>query len=378
MKNSKKALKFVEDIEKKLFILSKTPSFKVYRNINDYQWIENRIWPIGAYRILKKVSIGNVFPASFSLWWNNLKFHFNYQIIHRRGYKNLIGYLVLYPFTKKNSYALLAQIIFFKRGGKYVVLFYLENEGFPSIFKVNIRYKNFENEITQEIESQRIANSIQCSKVGTPKLKSFRLNEDIQYLEQELVLNCKSLKYIGLKQKHRILDQVFDFLFKFYKKNGLSSIYAITSTIDFNMVREALIFHLGDDSILNKMNIILKLKKKMIFGRVHGDLCYNNIIVSPEKIFIIDWGLSGEKYLCEDLIHKLMIIPNSIKSNLMKNVIDYFNFNVNELYSLEQQQFLTVCLRMFNRITIEKNRFNKSLGEYIKTEKNVLIANKLI
>lgn len=377
MKNLEKSIKSIESFEEEIFHFSRNKSYKEFRNINNYQWVENKNWPFDAFRILNKVSIGNVFPGSFSLWWNNFKFHLGYKVIHKRGYKNLVGYLMLFPFTKKHSFPLMVDVIFFKRGGKYVVLFYLK-ENISSVFKVNIRYKDFVNEINQEVKSQQVANTINCDHVGTPKLKSFNLKGNLCYLEQELVSNCKSLKQLKLHKKNQVLKHVFNFIFEFYKKNGLKSVPLQTNAIDFDTVKETLIYHLKDDVILLQMKSIINKKKKMIYGRVHGDLCYNNILVNPEKIYIIDWGLSGEKYFCEDLIHKLMIVPREIKMKLFNDVIQYFNLDSNELYTLEEQLFLTVCIRLFKTITGNRNRMSSLFGDYVKMEKKVLIANNLM
>src|SRR5690554_6276006 len=150
-------LKGIESIEKELLNITEEIPSKTFRNINTYQWIQNTSWPLGAYRKLSKIPLGNVLPAHPKLWINNLRIFFGNKTLNKRGYKNLIGYHLLFPFAKKRRYKIYADAVFFKRGGKYAVLFYPQKK---SVFKVILSSKEKHRnihipEFSREIQNQK-------------------------------------------------------------------------------------------------------------------------------------------------------------------------------------------------------------------------------
>lgn len=213
----------ISTIEKDLLKKSENTTPKSFRNINKNQWVVNANWPIGAYKILSTIPLGNVLPGHPKLWWNNVRVALGNKISTKRGYKNLIGYFFLYPFGKKKSFNINAEAIFFKRGEKYVVLFYTKKK---SVIKLVLTNKqkhllNLKKEFSQEISGQLIANKIDHPTVSTPKLISYEINNDLIFLEQELVINSRSSKYLSTSKSNAILKEVFDFMFEFYKYNTL-------------------------------------------------------------------------------------------------------------------------------------------------------------
>lgn len=377
MERNQSTFLYLQNFERTIFSLERKQVQKSFRNINKGQWIKNASWPIKANQILRKISLGNVYPGNFSLWFNNLKYHLGNKKVHRRGYKNLIGYLLLYPFVNQEELPLLADAVFFKRGGKYVVLFYAE-KSIPSLFKVNVRYRKFKEEVTQEIKSHLIANSISHPFVGTPKLLSYKTESEYLYTEQELLFNCTNLKNLPTIEVPNRLKEVFDFMFEFYKQNGLQLKMIDNTHLDFDLIKKKVDIDFPFQEIVEKYLVLNKSAKKMIFGRVHGDLCYNNILVSDNKTYIIDWGLSREAFWAEDIIHKLIYLPYNLKVGVFSKIVSHFGFDSEEIFTLEEQQFLTVCNRVFQRIMMEGDRSSSFLKDYLLAEKKVLEANNLL
>lgn len=378
-----KKLKRIESIEKELLNITQETPPKTFRNINTYQWIQNAFWPLGAYRVLSKTPLGNVLPAHPKLWINNLRIFFGNKTLNKRGYKNLTGYLLLFPFVKKKQYKVLANAFYFKRGKRYVVLFYTSSS-INSVFKVVTTSKTkhiyqFKQEFSLEIEGQKEANKIKHPTVFTPKLKSYQLEGEIIFIEQEFIPKSKSLKYLSVSKANQILEEVFDFMLEFYKKNKLELKKLKQITYDKEKIEFVLDYYQLDAKIIAKYESLIQQKKKLIYGKIHGDLHYENILYTKEKkVCIIDWGKFKDAYWVEETINGFIYFPENLVSDFFYKIKNHFAFDINEMYTVKEQQFLIVCQQLFKRVSNEQLKPNKYLSNYISEQFKILKGNNLL
>lgn len=365
----------IESFEKAVLHVSPNISSKAFRNINKNQWIEDSKWPIQAYKMLSKIPLGNVLPAHIFLWLRNIQVIFGNRKINKRGYKNLLGYLFLFPFTPKTELNIYANGIFFKRGGKYAVLFYTEKKVVIKIILSTKHLPVLKEEFTREVKSLLLANKIHHEKVKTPLIKSYNLEGPTYFFEQELIENGKNLNYFTSSKMGQILNDVFDYMINFYKKNKL--ILREPKTQSFNRKKLQLYLrHFQMEFILEKYNILINKKKKMIYGRIHGDLHGENILHTNTFIYILDWEKSKEDYWAEEICNRFLFIPKSIITSVYRKLTTFFSFKEQDLYSVEDQQFIIICNRIFEKI--EQSEIFENSKDYIQSQQKILQGNNLI
>lgn len=370
----------IKSFEESFFKSSEDNPKGIFRNINKDQWIADVSWPFDAYKILSELPLGNVLPGHVKLWINNLRILLGNKNLNKRGYKNLTGYLLLFLFAKKKKLNIHAEAFFFKRNSKYVVLFYPKTK---SVIKVILstkthHLKQLKSEFSQEIEAQKLANEIIHPTVSSPKLISYNLNHTTPFLEQELISNGKSLKYLTLSKTEKIIATVFDFMFEFYKKNTF-----ILKSLDVQKWDEEKIlnvfelYHL-DSKLIKRFNTLLSQQKKLIYGRIHGDLHLDNILQRKEKTFILDWGRSQDSFFAEETLNDFIYFPEELMNSVYSRLLIYFDFDSKDLYSLKEQQFLMVCCQIFDRIQAEEQLENDFLSSFLNTKFKILNGNNLI
>src|SRR5690554_240406 len=282
-------------IEKSL--LDHTESFylKKHKNYNNFLWIKSSGWPIGYYKKLSKISGISAFPEkSLNVWLQVLR-------NKGKGFKKRIGLFLRIPFMKKDKLGIGADFYFNKVN--FGILIYCDN-----IIKRVIKFNQTNNleyarhKIENEVESLKKSNSITHNIVYTPKFKNYYDKDGIIFFEQELILG-KDLHHLSKNQVLKIYDDVFNFMYLYYMKYKIKAEHIINKEHLTNPIVERHFCKLNNgEEILKRFREILKINKKMLIGRIHGDLSFNNILIDKNnKVIILDWGESSEEYLSKDM-----------------------------------------------------------------------------
>lgn len=365
----------IESFEKDVLKISFNSPIKIFRNINRNQWIENSKWPSDAYKTLSEIPLGNVLPAHIILWLRNIQVIFGNKRVNKRGYKNLWGYLLLFPFSKKNPLNIQANGIFFKRGGKYAVLFYTDKKEVIKVILSTKHLSSLKEEFKREVETLLFVNKIHHEKVKTPFIKSFNLKGPKYFFVQELIQNGKSLNYSTPSIMETVLKDVFDYMIEFYKKNKFMLLEPKIQNLNWKKTHLYL-HHFKIEFILEKYRALINENKKMIYGKIHGDLHGDNILYTDTSIYILDWEKSIEDYWVEEICNRFLFIPKPIITSVYKKLINLFSFKEQAIYSVEEQQFIIICNRIFE--TIEQSKTIEDSKAYIRTQRNILLGNNLI
>ncbi|RZK09635.1 MAG: hypothetical protein EOO46_13250, partial [Flavobacterium sp.] len=208
----------------------------------------------------------------------------------------------------------------------------------PRVLKFNLR-NNLEyatKRLEDEIKSQKIANEIKHKSIDTPRLKSVFSADGLFGFEQELI-HANDLGAFSSNRLKGVFVEVFDFMFDFYKLSGVSLISPKDNVFvghDFvdNYLNQ---FDKGAE-LIETFTSILSKNKKVFWGRTHGDLSLNNILIDKnQKTWIIDWGKSKEQYLAKDLRNS-----NYEANDLYFKIVDHFGFERESVYSLQEQIFI--------------------------------------
>lgn len=337
-------------------------------NPSEGLWIKQKIWPFKSYGLLSKVSGISSFPEK------KLK-HWLLMFLGKRKPQKVLGFFLRLPFLKKSELNIIADVYFNKKN--FGILLYINNVK-PRVLKFNLT-KNVDyanKKLGNEVRSQKIANTIIHSKVSTPQLKAVYTETDLYCFEQELII-AKDLNSISMNKIKHIYIDVFDFMFEFYKISGVSLISPKENIyIGHTFVEEYISKFDGGEEITKRFKTILSKDNNMFWGRAHGDLSLNNVLLDKnQKIWIIDWGKSEERYLAKDLRSS-----NYEASNLYSKIIKHFNFERNCVYSLNEQIFIedfTELSRLvYINITREYN--NPSFPEIVRYNIKRLLKNSIL
>jgi len=342
-------------IEKSL--LDHTESFylKKHKNYNNFLWIKSSGWPIGYYKKLSKISGISAFPEkSLNVWLQVLR-------NKGKGFKKRIGLFLRIPFMKKDKLGIGADFYFNKVN--FGILIYCD-DAIKRVVKFN-QTNNLEHarhKIGNEVESLKKANSIIHDVVYTPKLKSYYDKEDVIFFEQELILG-KDLHRLSKDKVIKVYDDVFDFMYLYYTKCEIKAEPIINKDYLNNPIVEKHFCKLDNgEEILKKFREILKRNKKMLIGRIHGDLSLSNILIDRNnKVVILDWGESSEEYLSKDMKeHK----RNT--TYLYDKIVKENNFIKDELYNLSDQIFVGI----FDEISklLYNHYVNKVFDPYLNSK----------
>lgn len=368
MKLKELDLKTILRVEQHSFSNNKSAKNNKYINPAKGLWLKQKEWPFKSYALLSKVSGISSFPEKkLKLWL--------LMFLGKRKSKNVLGFFFNLPFLKSYECPIAADVYFNKHN--FGILLYINNTN-SRVLKFNltenIDYAN--RKLGNEVMSQKIANTVIHDKVSTPRLEAVYTEADLYCFEQELII-AKDLNSLSINTIKNIFIEVFDFMFEFYKLAGVFLRSPKENKfIGHTFVNEYISRFEDGDKLVKVFKTILLKNKKMFWGRVHGDLSLNNILLDKnQKIWIIDWGKSEERYLAKDLRSS-----NYEASNLYSKIIKHFNFERNCVYSLNEQIFIedfTELSRLvYINITREYN--NPSFPEIVKSSIKRLLKNSIL
>lgn len=289
-----KNIKTILYIEKKVLGIAYSDVAKKYVNPENYLWIKKVKWPFASFALLSKVSGISAFPEKRLKYWLSV---FKNK---GRGIKKRIGVFLKLPFEKVIMLPLNADFYFDK--DCFGILLYI-NQQHPVVVKFN-QWADVEsfNKIIRETKGLSIANTIVHDKVKTPQLIKSHSEGKICFFEQELIF-AKDLHSLPEKEQNKIYNEIFDFMYQVYKHSGvkLESPKKTGDTIT-NAVELYLNNIANGQKIVEKYKKLMNEDKKMLVGRIHGDLSLNNILTSKRRnvFWIIDWGESEIDYLAKD------------------------------------------------------------------------------
>lgn len=326
--NIENNIKTIQFIEKKISCIKYFEPKKIYVN-HENLWIKYAKWPFGAYKLLSKISGISAFPEKRLEYWLDV---FKNK---GKGIKKRIGLFLNFPFKKTIELPLNADFYFDK--DCFGILVYI-NQPEQKVIKFNqVSDIDSLNKIKREAESLKIANEIEHKTVKTPKLLNTFFEEKIYFFEQDLIL-AKDLHSLSKKEQNRIYNEVFDFMFLLYKNSEVTLKTPKKEEDSIVSIVENYLKEIDDgQEIVNNYKKLLAKNKKMLLGKIHGDLSLNNILTNNRKscFWIIDWGESDRDYLAKDLknnAHCAMLF--------YVKLVAFFNFDKKQLYSLEEQIFI--------------------------------------
>jgi len=327
-----------------------------YSNYDNFLWIKSTSWPFGYYKNFSKISGINAFPDK------NLKNWIKVIKNKGKGIKKRIGLFLRIPFMKKEKWPVNANFYFNKVN--FGILIYCDSV--KKVVKFNqtnhIEYASLK--IQNEVESLKKANAIQHDVVYTPMLLNYYNKDGILFFEQDLVIG-KDLHHFSEAKVLQAYNSVFDFMFLYYKSWGVKATPIIIKEYINNPIVEKYFceFNKGEE-LLQKFKEISKQNKKMLIGRIHGDLSLNNILIDKNnKVIILDWGESSEEYLSKDMKeHK----RNT--TYLYNQIVKDNNFVKDELYNLSDQIFVGI----FDELSklLYNHYVNKVFDPYLNSKIN--------
>lgn len=355
MKFIEQDLKMIVRIEKYLFPEDTYLISNNYINPNNSLWIKYSRWPFESYNLLKKVSGIKAFPDRKIKYWI-------LSFLGKRNIKQTLGLFFKLPFQPKLELPMIADFYFNKPNLGILLYVNHTNARVLKFCKMSL-FDLTKNKLLDEIKSQKIANKIINENVKTPLLKAVYSKDDLFCFEQELIL-AKDLHCFANSKVIEIYKRVFEFMFEFYKNsNVILKSPEESAFIGHDFVDEYLFKIDGGANLINSFKRILLKNKKMLWGRTHGDLSLNNILIDKDNyIWIIDWGESRDHYLAKDLRSS-----NYDASQLYENIVDFFNFDSKNLYTLQEQIFIQDYTELSRQIYnhIVKNRVNDSFNKIV-------------
>ena len=364
-------MKFTEnDLEKilkveQLSFSNNTDLKSKFINPSKGLWIKKAKWPFNAYSLLSKVSGINSFPEKKLKYWLLM-------FLGKRKAKQVLGFFLRLPYFKTYDLPIIADVYFNKYN--FGILLYI-NAITPRVLKFNLR-NNLEyatKRLEDEIKSQKIANEIKHKSIYTPRLKSVFSADGLFGFEQELI-HANDLGAFSSNRLREVFVEVFDFMFDFYKLSGVSLVSPKDNVFlghDFvdNYLNQ---FDKGAE-LIETFTSILSKNKKVFWGRTHGDLSLNNILIDKnQKTWIIDWGKSKEQYLAKDLRNS-----NYEANDLYLKIVDHFGFEKESVYSLQEQIFIEDYVELSRLVhneivrktnVLSSDRVNSSLKRLFEIE----------
>lgn len=362
----------IESFEKAVLQVSPNTSSKAFRNINKNQWIEDSKWPFETYKKLNIFSLGQILPGSLNLWWDNIRIFLGNKKLKKRGYKNLIGYLILFPFSKKEEFDIYANAMFFKRNSKYVVLFYKKKSKNAQLIKLNLFQNNsqyFSNILQQEIYAHLIANKIIHPNVSTPTLISYNLgNNENQFIYsiQELIIGAKSIKYLSSAKIKKTYQHVFDFLLLFYFKNQFSFVKYSNVFYNKNQINNIIKNSEFPDNLFEIFDVLISKEKYSLYGRIHNDLSRENILYTKNKVFLIDWGESIETHWIQEIFKGYKYLDYKFLKSFYYRLINHYDHSNKLIYSFEEEVLISICLKIIDNIKISEDHTNNVFKKNIE------------
>ena len=122
--------------------------------------------------------------------------------------------------------------------------------------------------------------------IKTPKIYEYGLNEaGLYYFDMEYIKGFKFNEYIKIKLFNQVLDnfnKIIDFIFGNFSSNKSNFYNEIVLKIDsINKIK------LIDNHLIDQLKLQANLDINT--GYCHGDLTFENIIISNEEIYLIDF-----------------------------------------------------------------------------------------
>jgi thiamine kinase-like enzyme len=255
----------------------------------------------------------------------------------------------------------------------------LEGHSGCNLSFLNNNGKSIIRKISKDVNyNQRLEN--QCKKqynfnhkiIKTPKIIEFGLNnENLFYFDMEYVNGFKFNEYIKFKKFTQIVDifsKIIDFIFENFTNNNLNYSNQIITKID-SITKTNLI----DNHIIEQLESYSKIPCNN--GYCHGDLTFENIIISNDQIYLIDFL---DSYIESPIIdiskllqefdlnwsnrnaesdNAISLIRNIFLKRQLYDKINQFNIN---LLSIELQRKLTLMriLPYTNSITLQLKLLN--------------------
>jgi phosphotransferase family enzyme len=185
-----------------------------------------------------------------------------------------------------------------------------------------------------------------------PKLLDYHLNTEIYFFIDEIVYG--DILPWSHPKAFSIFKRLIPRMWKYYQSNGIVWNTPEKMRIDIHKAVEDY-NHLIIDS---KYNIDFDIKKIKTFSDklipcsiIHGDLNVENIIVTPEKYYIIDWELSRHDFIIFDFIKILLLKEWNFREDIEKlmegEIKDSFGNYTQRVLSFSDQCllafFLDVC-----------------------------------
>lgn len=328
MKFKEHDLKTILRVEQLAFSTENAVNNNNYINPAKGLWLKRKDWPIESYKLLSMVSGINSFPEKKIKYWLSM-------FLGKRKPQKVFGFFLRLPFLKIIKLPFLADVFFNKHN--FGILLYVTNKK-PKVLKFNLT-KNIDYasmKLGSEVMSQKIANTVIHDKVSTPRLEAVYTEADLYCFEQELII-AKDLNSFSISKINDIFLDVFDFMFDFYKLSGVCLRSPKEGKfIGHTFVNEYISRFEDGDKLVKVFETLLSSNKGMFWGRAHGDLSLNNVLLDRnQKIWIIDWGKSEERYLAKDLRSS-----NYDASDLYIKINGYFKFEPDQVYSLQDQIFI--------------------------------------
>lgn len=193
------------------------------------------------------------------------------------------------------------------------------------------------NKIIHEKNALILANQINHSIVKTPKVLNFKNDHNENYIIEEYIKG-RNLKSIGKIALRELYSNVFNYMEKFYFKSEIKLKPFEEPYIDFKeKIYPVIEQKKHGKEVLKLFSKIYNPSKKMLFGKIHGDLSHNNILITDNKeIVIIDWDRSLDNYILLDL-------KSSIYNTqpIFEDIYNRFDSDMqNSIYSYDEQLFL--------------------------------------
>jgi hypothetical protein len=153
--------------------------------------------------------------------------------------------------------------------------------------KLFIRKTSKDKQYNERLEKQ-------CNKqinfehnfIKTPKIQEFGNNEfGLFYFEMEYINGLKFNEFVKFKRFSHVLmlfSKILDFTFNNFTTNNLKLSKEINAKID-SIVETKLI----DKHVIEQLKTYSKLECRS--GYCHGDLTFENIIISNDEIYLIDF-----------------------------------------------------------------------------------------
>lgn len=353
----------IRKIERILWPESSFEIQNTYIHPEDYLWIKKTPWPFGAYKKLSKVSGISAFPDTRISTW--------LAVVRQKGkgIKKRIGLFCRYPFESPTFASINADFYFDKN--YFGILLYLKD---ARAIVVKFIQKEDEESILQirrEAESLKMANKVQHPVVKTPELLMSHFRDGLFFFEQDLI-HGDDLHFLSAEELSNVYKHVFDFMFLWYNDRGVSCVLPKKEEDVITYIRNAQEVKVKDDLLL-RYETLLKKEKKMLLGRIHGDLWLNNILVDNKKklIWLIDWGESGIDYLAKDFKNNM-----GEASAFFSRIIEYWKFKTEDLYDLREQIFIAEfdVLSSLIRNHLIEQRHDSYFASKLKTSLERLVA----